>query len=161
MKRLFDDQDIDRTAGVRRVLSSPKKEPNPILQPHMPWETAGSSAFHAVLRDRLSGRFRLWYRASIGGADRPAGETNELERHFLCYAESDDGLTWDRPSLRRFSFAGCLENNIIREIDAGDSVFHNIVEDPDDLDPQRRYKALGYQHTTRAAVGLPEGGALG
>ena len=161
MKLLFDDDAIDRTAGVRRVLGSPKKEPDPILEPQMPWETAGSSAFHAVLRDRASGRFRLWYRASIGGADRPAGEGDGPERHFLCYAESGDGLTWDRPALRRLSFAGSLENNIIREVDAGDTVFHNIVEDPDDPDPRRRYKALGYQHTTRAAAGLPEGGGAG
>ena len=161
MKLLFDDDAIDRTAGVRRVLGSPKKEPDPILEPQMPWKTAGSSAFHAVLRDRASGRFRLWYRASIGGADRPAGEGDGPERHFLCYAESGDGLTWDRPSLRRLSFAGSLENNIIREVDAGDTVFHNIVEDPDDPDPRRRYKALGYQHTTRAAAGLPEGGGAG
>ena len=41
MKLLFDDDAIDRTAGVRRVLGSPKKEPDPILEPQMPWETAG------------------------------------------------------------------------------------------------------------------------
>ncbi len=40
MKLLFDDDAIDRTAGVRRVLGSPKKEPDPILEPQMPWETA-------------------------------------------------------------------------------------------------------------------------
>ena len=94
MELFFDDNAIDRTAGVRKVLGTPKKEPDPILEPQLPWETAGSSAFHAVLRDRDSGRFRLWYRASIGGADRPAGEEAGPERNFLCYAESADG----RPS---------------------------------------------------------------
>lgn len=48
MKLLFDDDAIDRTAGVRRVLGSPKKEPDPILQPQMPWETGWSATFSAM-----------------------------------------------------------------------------------------------------------------
>src|SRR5262249_3356381 len=63
---------------------------------------------------------------------------------FICYAESRDGVTWERPVLGRVSFDGSTANNIITEVPLGDTVFFNVLEDKLDPDPSRRSKALGY-----------------
>ena len=170
MELLFDDQAVDRKAGVRRALSQPKKMPEPILKSEMSWETGGISAHMAVLFDEGESKFKMWYRARIDVVERVAGdagrESSERaargERVFLCYAESSDGVNWYRPSLDLFEYEGKRENNILREVDFADSVFFNIIKDEDDPEPSRRYKAQGFVHdATRSVlsgVDLPETG---
>ena len=145
MQLIFDDSWIDRTTGVRRVLAVPKKEPEPVLRPETPWETAGIFAYHSVLHDDEEGLFKLWYRGTVLSRSKEPGD------RFLCYAESDDGVNWRRPVLSRFDFEGSKENNIILELPAGDTVFYNVIKDPDDPNPLRRYKALGFQKANKAA----------
>jgi len=141
---LFDDAALDRSAGVRRTLAMPRKEPVPVLRPERPWEQAGLVGTLSPFYDRTRRLFRLWYRARMPGAPR---------RTFLCYAESPDAVHWTRPALGLSDFTGFAGNNIVREIGEADSVFWNIVFDADDPDPARRYKALGFDHT-------PEGNGI-
>ena len=50
---------------------------------------------------------------------------------LTLYAESDDGINWDKPKLGIFSFNGSTENNIIWDFH-GASVFIDLEEkDPD------------------------------
>ena len=58
---------------------------------------------------------------------------------LTCYAESDDGLTWEKPNLGIFTFDGSPDNNIIWDLH-GASVFI----DKDEKDTQKRYKAIGF-----------------
>jgi hypothetical protein len=146
---LFDDRRIDRRAGVRRVLGRPQKEPAPLLEAEAPWEASGCAALHALFYDPEARRFKLWYRAT-GPAD---------EGGFLCYAESEDGLRWTRPDLGRFVFDGSRRNNILRALRDGDTMFYNLVKDPLDPDPRRRYKAIGFDYAgTSAVAGVEPGG---
>lgn len=140
MELLFGDEGVDRKAGVRRVLGAPVREPAPVLGREMPWERDGLQGHHALLFDSEEQKFKLWYRASV--------LEDSDKRVFLCYAESEDGLTWERPSLQMTEFQGSRDNNIVREIGHGDSMFWNVVKDPDDHDPSRRYKAIGFDSPT-------------
>ena len=153
MEFLVDDSRLDRKAGVRRVLGSPRKQPEPVLKPEKPWESMGVSPTMGILYDHQEGKFKMWYRSSAPGAPGikgpglaqavPSEPTSGKTRVFVCYAESGDGATWVRPSLRRVEFQGSRENNIIREINGGrDTFFYNVVKDPSDPNPARRYKAL-------------------
>ena len=58
---------------------------------------------------------------------------------LTCYAESDDGLRWEKPSVGRFAFNGSKDNNIVWDLH-GASVFI----DKEDPDLGRRYKAIGF-----------------
>lgn len=58
---------------------------------------------------------------------------------LTLYAESDDGINWDKPKLGIFSFNGSNENNIIWDFH-GASVFIDLEE----KDPDKRYKAIGF-----------------
>jgi len=151
MEYLFDDEWVDQRAGVRRVVGQVRKEPEPVLKPEAPWEQDSVQGCQALLRDRSDGTFRLWYRAKVGTRD------DESEpRVFLCYAESRDGVKWERPSLGRFEYQGNQENNIVLELSEGDSVFWNILEDEDEPDPSRRYKAIGFHVTDASFLREPE-----
>jgi hypothetical protein len=178
MEFLFDDEWVDRKAGVQRVLGQPRKGAEPVLQGSAPWEAAGVSSLHALLFDAQEQKFKLWYRAQVRkspvpGEDRPdikgaVAETvpsSEQERgehrSFLCYAESTDGTNWVRPSLGLFQYQDSRQNNILCEAAEGDGAVWNVVKDPDDHDPARRYKALGFGHCAESSVRDGAPGTMG
>ena len=63
------------------------------------------------------------------------------------YAESRDGINWKKPVLRQAEFNGSYENNFI-SVEPGLSwpanAIENVVYDPDDADPARRFKGLAH-----------------
>jgi len=92
---LFEDL-FDFGNGVtRRVLPPEKDSNNPLLVPERPWES--NLAYPSVVRHPETGRWQMWY-----GNGR--GE--------VCYAESDDGVHWERPELGIVEFEGSRANNI-------------------------------------------------
>ena len=164
---LFDDTWIDRQTGVEWVLGSSVKIPEPVLKAASPWEADGM-AFFSVVYDDDEQKFKMWYRCSCPAAkERPANapampaakRPGRDQQHFICYAESLNGAQWIRPALRRFTFQGNQENNILQALGSGDTVFYNVLKDPADPDPKRRYKALGYDSTKRSSLrDHPHGG---
>lgn len=64
-----------------------------------PWEKRHLH-YSCVLKD--GELFRMWYRADDG-----RGRTS------ICYAESRDGIQWDKPKLGLVPWGGSRENNII------------------------------------------------
>ncbi|MHC4879260.1 MAG: hypothetical protein ACYTGL_22625 [Planctomycetota bacterium] len=123
-----DDLLIDSKDGVRHRLHQPRKanDGQPVLLLDQPWEELGTPILGTVLRD--NGRFRLWYR---GGGRGPTGG-------IWCYAESDDGLAWKKPSLGLLEHEGSRANNIY--VIGQPQAFTPFV-DPNEDDPTRRYKS--------------------
>ncbi len=102
----------------------------------VPWER-GTGGYFRVIED--GGKFKLYYGAFL--------ETG----HGLCYAESDDGLHWNRPALGLVEIGGRRDNNVLYPDDAIDAT---IMIDPEDA-PERRYKlfrSLVTQDPARAGV---------
>ncbi len=84
--------------------------------------------------------FKLWVNAVNREPDFVGGPT---------YFESKDGVHWTRPILRQDEYHGSRENNIL-VIDpkahwAANAIL-NVVRDPDDPDPERRYKGFLSRH---------------
>jgi hypothetical protein len=80
----------------------------------------------------------MWYRASGPEAE---GDKH-LTHNFTAYAESDDGIEWERPNLELIEFDGSTENNLC----LADPDVRNIsvFQDPDpDVSDEERYKAVG------------------
>ena len=100
-------------------------------------------------------KYRMWYYAAHSGKnpdnDPPMPQTEKSTGYFsedngfymgpFCYAESLDGIHFEKPALGQFSFKGTEEHNAI-------SLIHPsiagplIIKDPDDPDPNRRYKMI-------------------
>lgn len=95
----LDDADIAGRQGLRRVIHPGQKHPgNPVLKAEMPWE--GQVICGGTVR-KEGGTYRMWY------------QCNRLGTYLNLYAESSDGVHWERPVLRQYPDSeGKLENNI-------------------------------------------------
>ena len=104
------------------------------------WEGNNSDFFTVIPED---GYFRMYYL----GSDHPG-----THGWNICYAESRDGITWEKPHLGIVEFNGTKDNNIIVEGIPGAFV----MKDPNPAcPPEARYKMFGPRHdfTTGLATG--------
>lgn len=88
-----------------------------------PWEGAGCG-YESIFKD--GDVYRMYYKAWHRTAGPGYPNTDSLQL-YCCYAESRDGINWERPNLGLFEFNGSRENNIVmashfqgNEISAGE-----------------------------------------
>ena len=65
----------------------------------------------------------------------------ETQPRVSCFATSEDGIHWDRPSLGLVEYDGSTDNNIVPD----DKYLHYIFYDSHEDDPARRIK--GFKRT--------------
>jgi hypothetical protein len=130
---LVDDYLLESLDGVTLKLHKPEAR-EVVLTCDRPWE-GNTSAYYTLFQD--GDRFRIYYRGSH------YDETTKKEGHpqFTCYAESRDGITWEKPALGLFEFAGSKDNNIVR-IGEGTHNFAPFKDTNPSCKPEERYKAL-------------------
>ncbi len=122
------------------IQVQPTFHPEPVLEPdpNSPVDAAGASCFGTVLHD--GGKFRMWYQAWPKDWD---GRNSQL----VGYAESDDGITWQRPALGLVEY-GHQPSNLCN------LGFHSVSVFIDPGAPgSHRYRATGW-----ADVGTIAGG---
>ena len=115
----LDDALIADQARLQRRWHPARKHPEPVLRPDRPWEGRMPVMYGTVLR--REGRFQMWYCTS---APAPVIQ--------VCYAESDDGLTWRKPDLGLFEYDGSRKNNICLAPTGNYIDDISIIDDPDD-----------------------------
>jgi len=116
----LDDYHIERMEGLVRTMHPPAKR-GAVLRPDRPWEGDSPQIRSAPAWDPDSKLYKMWY------ARR-------------CYAESEDGIYWRKPSLGLVDYNGSRDNNLIST--PGGASLWLALRDPVDPDPQRRYKGL-------------------
>ena len=86
----------------------------------------------------VDSEFRLWY---LGHAQQ---EGDEKPQFRVCYAVSQDGINWEKPNLGLVEFNGSKENNLIAfEADHRPASTCSVLYEPEDPDPERRFKMIG------------------
>jgi hypothetical protein len=148
-RQLFVDNYLVADAGaVRRTVHQPVKHPgNPIMVAEEPWEKDKKVIVLQVLRDRQSGKFRMWYTSWVKFT---VPGRNVGGRRPTMYAESDDGIRWVRPKLRLLEYNGSKENNWVLY-----GRIHGLMHHPEAKDPARRYlAAVAYEPPYRPVEGL-------
>jgi hypothetical protein len=137
---LVDDHHVLYRAGTRRAFHPPTRHPsNPLLRGlEKPWEY--QIGYCTVHHDARRGRYQLWYQAYAGERAR-----ERTHRCVVCYAESRDGITWEKPNLGLHRFNDVKDTNIVLLANGGFSDRYGacVVYDPRDADAERRYK-MGY-----------------
>ena len=133
---LLDDYLLESQENVQRVLHQPRRfTGNPIIVGDRSWEkwTAYPNG-RPVIFDQQMGKFRMWYMASLLDEEAYAGIL-----YKACYAESKDGYRWTKPNLGLVEWDGSRRNNIMPW---GETWMRrvNVIKDPRDTDPNRRYK---------------------
>jgi hypothetical protein len=121
-----------------------------VLRFDRPWEGAFSGYVTLI---RASGRYQAFYRGI------PSSGKDGRSEEVTCYAESADGLTWNKPDLGLFEVAGTRRNNVIL---AGQPPFsHNFcpfLDQRPGTPGEERYKALaGTSESGLAAFVSPDG----
>ena len=118
-----------RSSYIVQRFYQAQKRPGPILRGDRGWERRGATIYGSVLHE--AGRFRMWYYSR---------DLSPRDTGYTCYAESDDGIHWEKPELGLVDVQGSRRNNITDlQLDNA-----SVALDPRQPDPERRYKALGY-----------------
>lgn len=79
-----------------------------VLKHDEPWEGSGSG-YHSIFED--GDKFRMYYKA--WDLDVSQGKVAQPHPLYCCYAESADGIHWEKPKLGLHEFQGSKENNIV------------------------------------------------
>lgn len=125
---------IDRLDQVELRLHEPRDE-GAVMYFDNPWE-GQFSGYCTIIKEK--GLFRAFYRGiPVSGKD---GNNHEVS----CYAESDDGISWRKPSLQLYEINGTKDNNVVLANAA--PVTHNFCPFLDSkvgVSAKAKYKALG------------------
>jgi len=150
-KQLFmDDYCIETMQGLKRVLHQPAKSPlNPVIAASYPWEYTrepdkgndhgGVLSWGGAVWIPDEQVYKCWY--TPFGTTKGRGFQLPEKREWLptALAVSRDGIYWEKPFTRLLPWNGSKENNLVCDYGLMD-----VLYDPRDSDPQRRYKAVGF-----------------
>ena len=137
-RQLFiDELWFDKQEKIKLTRHTPEAR-EPVLVGDRPWEKDAIRAYTCVLKD--GDHFRMWYRIY---PVTPTGRYTEERRgpRLTCYAESQDGVRWEKPDLGIVEWQGSRRNNIL--FPPGDIQGTNacVIIDPN-AGGQERYKMI-------------------
>jgi hypothetical protein len=125
-RQLFIDRRfMEASRGISLSMNPPQKL-GVVLRPEHPWEDKSLGFCASVLE--YEGELRLYY------------ETWSTRGNFVCLATSDDGVTWEKPSLGIIEIDGSRDNNAVYA-ETDECV---VFLDPHGT-PEQRFKAIACQ----------------
>lgn len=130
---------IDSQHNLSLVLNRPQRR-EVVLEMNQPWERrANAVGYVTVFRD--GNKIRMYYRAH---GDR------------YCYAESEDGITFEKPALDLFSFGEHEKTNIIIGEGPEGHNFTPFKDTRPGVPEDQAYKAIGgrYTHAFQSRDGI-------
>ena len=130
LELFVDDWLIEEMKGASLQMHSPISR-EVVFEFNQPWE--GSISYDPVVM-KEDDRYRLWYRG--------CGSESTWEDQCTAYAESVDGVHWERPTLGIFEFNGNRENNIVLQGSEAKALCVFKDGNPNASDSER-YKAVG------------------
>ena len=134
---------IDKLDGAELRLCKPVDE-GCVLKFDKPWEGTGC-AYVTVIHD--GDIYRLYYRGwPVADGPIPA---------VTCYAESKDGINWEKPELGLFEAEGTKKTNIVLANADRWSAVHNFspfVDVNPNASPDMKYKGTGHNTSKQTAV---------
>ncbi|HWB34967.1 MAG TPA: hypothetical protein VHA75_02980, partial [Rugosimonospora sp.] len=120
-----DDVNIASVDGFTRGVVPASRLDDPVIQPELPWETYATYLYGTVLPDQANGGYRMWYHTGR-----------------ICYAHSDDGVHWEKPALGLNYIDGQDSNWVFNPTSTTAPELSSVLYEPDDPDPNRRYKMM-------------------
>ncbi len=132
---------IQKSKGVSLRLNAPQRR-EIVLRLDSPWEGSGSGCYNVVMKD--GDVYRMFYRGTFPDKNEPGGEG-------CCYAESGDGIHWEKKNLGLVSYKGQDTNMIL----TGDPAhnFSPFIDTNPACPPEEKYKAVG-GHLPRVLSGF-------
>ena len=146
--------------ATRTMHQPTKHDMNPLLQKDRPWEKLPVIRTNAYVRwDEQERLFKFWYEDwawdydAFMASERSLAELKPLEMagvesfertidNRLLYAESDDGVHWDKPLLDYRTVDGQRTNTCFGNEEYGKIHACSILLDPLETDESHRFKAI-------------------
>ncbi len=154
-KMLFlDDHHIAEMTGLKRVMHKPVKK-GPVFLPRGETDGIRVQTASAPVWVPEENVFKLFYMGfPYRNHDWIVGEIGS------ALAVSKDGFEWSRPALNQVAIGGSKANNRFFAVDEnirwGANKLMEVIHDPHDPNPQRRYKGL-LGAIGRTPVASPDG----
>ena len=147
---LHDDKLIGEKQGLELVHARLKKLPVPVIWSDGPWDR-GVVNYASVIHDVEHKVYRMWYEIR-----------DPRDYGTLHYAESRDGLKWERPVLNIVEIEGSKANNVVFKDPLGRKTkTYAVTKDYSDPNPAARYKMFHHKWDFRgrgvATVESPDG----
>lgn len=138
-RQLFvDDFIVETTDNVTRRLQ-PATPREVVLPMERPWE-GETSACSVVLQD--GDVYKMWYRVAPY-TDTKVGTPSGEWWNYTAYAESSDGVHWERPDLGLYEYEGSKRNNLVWKGPGGNMSVFKDKRPGDRLVPDdERFKAI-------------------
>jgi hypothetical protein len=133
----WDDSMIDARYTDATLSVNPLQRREPVMRFDKPWE-GRSTCYFNIIRD--GDLYRMYY---LGWT-----YTDNPITINVCYAESRDGIRWERPSLGICEYNGSKDNNMI--IMGIHDNFTVMKDENPSCPPEMRYKALMMVHVEKA-----------
>ena len=129
MERILflDPEEIDSTGNVQLVVNPPQNQ-RIVLSADRAWESMFIAFYLTVIED--DGKLRMWY--TCRDKERQGG---------VAYAESTDGVNWEKPNLGIVEYHGSKHNNLV----GIPNLEGTVLIDPD-APPESKYKYLTSVH---------------
>ena len=157
-KQLFIDQRlIESSDGISLTVNHPYQTGEELVVPDQPWEKGGDIGTYSTVsrEDGPDGpKIRLWYSLQLGEATAATGFNPPVM--VVAYAESRDGIHFQKPVLGLVEKEGSKQNNIVFPTDlsvlavGGGSVRR---DDNPNAPPAERYKSWS-KHYPRKGSGI-------
>lgn len=138
LEPFVDDYLLEALSGAAELMLHQPASREVVISHDEPWE-GNTSTYHTVFYDGQ--KYRMYYR----GHHVETHGSGKIKNHpeFTCYAESDDGIRWEKPSLGLFEFNGSKDNNIVWAAGPGVHNFAPFYDANPDAPADAKYKAIG------------------
>lgn len=147
MRALVNPQGTEN-AVIRVEKMVKDEENNPLFTEDRPWEVRIDNGYPNVIYNPEQKRYQCYYTLIIEDKDCFGVSREERAKRDYCprddritgvaYAESEDGIHWEKPELGICTWKGNKKNNLIFIYAHGTGV----MLDPKEQDPMRRYKMV-------------------
>lgn len=120
---------IDKLTGSHIIMHKPHDE-GIVMYFDKPWEGL-FCGYCTIIKDKE--QYRFYYRGwpDISGSQ------------YTCYAESKDGINWNKPNLGLCEINGSKRNNILLDTEPETHNFSPFLDSNPDARPDQKFKALG------------------
>ena len=142
---------IDKLDGTSLKLQKPVDQ-GPVFYFDKPWE-GKVSGMVTIIKDK--NLYRMYFRGL--NCKKNKADTTAVAR--ACYAESTDGIHWERPALGLVGFEGSTDNNILFQNEEDSHNFSPFIDTNPDAPSDQKYKAISGKNKNIGIVPLssPDG----
>ncbi len=140
-----------------RIELAQEDSANPLLEPKYPWDAASIFSHGSVMIDPIDGLWKMWYITTPKKSPLPI---SPAAGRVLNYAESEDGVHWNRPELDISLYQGRTKTNVLLDLDSGGVSQHASILVHPDAPPDWRYEMFvlrypGHEGSSPIVKGFP------